>query len=77
MSITMDRELLIRLPSPLYERVKTVCGRQYKSISSFVRELLLERLDDTLSASDLKEIEKGHKFLKQSKGVSWRKIKRG
>lgn len=77
MSLSMDKELLIRLPSSLYERVKSVCNGEYKSMSAFIRELLLERLNDTLSQEEEADIKKSRKLLQQGKGVSWRKIKRG
>ena len=77
MSIIMDKELLIRLPSTLYKRVKRACDSEYKSISAFVRELLLERLDDTLSTNEMKIIEKERTSFNKGKGTAWRKVKRG
>ena len=77
MALTMDKELLIRLPKPLYDRIKLACGIEYKSISAFVRELLLERLDDSFSAQEISEIEKGRAAFTKGKGVNWRKVKRG
>lgn len=77
MSIRMDKELLIRLPSSLYKRVRLVCGAEYKSISSFVRELLLEKLDDTLGSEEMKIIEKERASFHKGKGTEWRKVKRG
>lgn len=77
MSILMDKELLIRLPSSLYKRVKRACDSEYKSISAFVRELLLERLEDTLTADEMKIIEKERASFSKGKGTAWRKIKRG
>ncbi|MDP2922571.1 MAG: hypothetical protein Q8O30_02465 [Candidatus Omnitrophota bacterium] len=77
MSITMDKELLIRMPAPLYNRVKRLCAKQYKSLSAFVRELLLERLDDSLTAKEMEEIAEGEKQYLKGKGVNWRAVKRG
>jgi len=77
MALVMNKELLIRLPAALYARTKRVCDVEYKSMSAFVRELLLERLDDTLSLTETNEIEKSRAAIRKGKGTSWRKIKRG
>lgn len=76
MAITMSKELLIRIPEPLYRRVKEVCAREYKSMSAFVRELLKERLDEALSSEDWEDIRAARKNLKGGKSVSWRAVKR-
>ena len=77
MSITMSKELLIRIPEPLYRRVKKVCADEYKSMSAFVRELLKERVDEALSCEDWEDINAARKEFKTGKSVSWRSIKRG
>ena len=77
MAITMSKELLIRIPEPLYRRVKKVCADEYKSISAFVRELLKERVDEALSSEDWEDVNTARKEFKTGKSVSWRSIKRG
>lgn len=77
MSVTMDKALLIRMPTPLYNQAKKLCERKYKSLSAFVRELLVERLEDSLTAKELKEIAEGEREYLRGKGVSWRTVKRG
>jgi Arc/MetJ-type ribon-helix-helix transcriptional regulator len=76
MAIIMSKELLIRLPEPLYRRVKQVCAHEYKSMSAFVRELLKERIDETMSSEDWEDIRAARKDFKAGKSVSWRSIKR-
>lgn len=76
MSITMSKELLIRIPEPLYRRVKEVCAKEYKSMSAFVRELLRERVDDALSSEDWEDIRAARKNFKTGKSTSWRSVKR-
>jgi predicted DNA-binding protein len=73
----MNKELLIRLPSSLYTRVKAACDAEYKSISALVRELLLEKLDDSLTSEELAAIDKSRKQHLSGKSVNWRKVKRG
>ena len=77
MAITMSKELLIRIPEPLYRRVKKVCADEFKSMSAFVRELLKERLDETLSSEDWDDVDVARKEFKTGKSVSWRSVKRG
>ena len=49
MAVSMSKELLIRVPAPLYRRIKEVCAHEYKSMSAFVRELIKEKVDEMLS----------------------------
>ncbi|MFH1776513.1 MAG: ribbon-helix-helix protein, CopG family [Candidatus Omnitrophota bacterium] len=77
MAITMNKELLIRLPASLYEKIKCLCDREYKSISALVRELLLEKVDETLTSEEIAHIEKESKLFYKGKGANWRKVKRG
>ena len=77
MAVTMSKELLIRIPEPLYRRVKEACAHEYKSMSAFVRELLKERVDEFMSFDDLEDIRVARKEFKNGKSVSWRSIKRG
>jgi len=77
MSITMNKELLIRVPMSLYQRAKLLCEKEYKSLSALVRELLLERLDSTLTKSEMTSIKKARRAFSAGKGTNWRKVKRG
>jgi len=77
MSITMNKELLIRVPMSLYQRAKLLCEGEYKSISALVRELLLERLDDSLSHSEKESIKKSRRAFHAGKGTDWRSVKHG
>ncbi len=46
--ITMNKELLIRMPAPLYREVKKLCGKKYKPLSAFIRDLLIEQVENSL-----------------------------
>ena len=76
MAITMSKGLLIRIPESLYRRVKKVCADEYKSMSAFIRELLKERLDESLSSEDWNDVRSARKEFKSGKSVSWRSIRR-
>jgi len=77
MTITMNKELLIRIPASLYNKVRIVCKKEYKSMSALMRELLLEKMEDSLTASEMALVEKESKSFHAGKGTDWRKIKRG
>ncbi len=77
MSITMDKELLIRMPTSLYNQAKRLCEKRYKSLSAFIRELLAEGLEDYLTTEEKKKIAKGEKEYLKGKGINWRAVRRG
>lgn len=77
MTTTMDKELLIRVPSSLYNRVKHLCRDEYKSISALIRELLLEKIEESFGEEELRTIEHESEKFHKGKGVNWRKVKRG
>lgn len=77
MAATMDKELLVRVPSSLYNRIKHLCKNEYKSISALIRELLLEKIEESFGEEELRIIEHESKNFNKGKGINWRKIKRG
>lgn len=77
MSVTMNKELLIRMPSSLYKETAKLCARRYVSVSSFIRELLIERIENSLTAEEEKIVAGGERQYLKGKGINWRKIKRG
>ncbi|PIW67704.1 MAG: hypothetical protein COW10_04590 [Candidatus Omnitrophica bacterium CG12_big_fil_rev_8_21_14_0_65_42_8] len=77
MSVTMDKELLIRMPTPLYNQAKKLSKKRYKSISAFVRDVIMEHVEDYLTEDERKKIADGEKEYLKGKGISWRTIKRG
>jgi hypothetical protein len=77
MSVTMNKELLIRMPSSLYREMVKLSRKRFMSISSFVRELILDQVESSLSAQEEKIVAQGEKQYLRGKGVNWRKIKRG
>ena len=77
MSITMNKELLIRMPSSLYKETVKLCKKRYMSISSFIRELIVEQIESSLTQEEEKIVAEGERQYLKGKGVNWRKIKRG
>lgn len=77
MSVTMNKELLIRMPSSLYEETVKLCSKRYISISSFIRELILEQIESSLTPAEEKIVAEGEKLYMKRKGTNWRRVKRG
>jgi len=77
MSITMNKELLIRMPSSLYKETVKLCKKRYISISSFIRELLIEQVEGSLTPEEEKIVAEGEKQYLKGKGTNWRKVRRG
>jgi len=73
----MNKELLIRMPSSLYEEAAKLCKKRYMSISSFIRELIVEQIENSLSAGEQKIIAEGERQYLKGKGTNWRRVKRG
>ena len=77
MSALMNKELLIRMPSSLYEETVKLCKKKYMTISSFIRELIVEQIENSLTAEEEKIVAQGEKQYLKGKGINWRKVKRG
>ena len=77
MSVTMNKELLIRMPSSLYEETTKLCKKRYTSISSFIRELIVEQIENSLTPAEEKIVAQNERQYHKGKGVNWRKVKRG
>lgn len=77
MAIIMNKEMLIRVPEPLYKRLKEASANEYKSMSAFVRDAVKEKLDESLSVKDWEDIQMAREELKEGKSTSWRSIKNG
>jgi len=77
MSITMNKEFLIRMPSSLYNETIKLCKKRYVSVSSFIRELLIEQIESSLTSEEEKIVAEGERQYIKGKGINWRKIRRG
>ena len=77
MTVIMNKELLIRMPSSLYQETVKLCRKRYMSISSFIRELIVEQIESSLTPAEEKIVAEGEKLYLKRKGTNWRKVKRG
>jgi len=77
MSVMMNKELLIRMPSSLYNETIKLCKKRYMSISSFIRYLIVEQIESSLTLGEEKIVAEGERQYLKGKGTNWRKVKRG
>lgn len=77
MSVTMNKELLIRMPSSLYNEMLKLCKKRYMTISSLIRELIVEQIESALTPAEEKIVREGERQYLKGKGTNWRKAKRG
>ena len=77
MSVTMNKEILIRMPSSLYNETIKICKKRYVSMSSFIRELIVEQIESALTSAEQKIVVEGERQYSKGKGTNWRKVKRG
>lgn len=73
----MDKRIIVNLPAELYKDIKRIAERKYRSISSLIRESILEKIEEEFTAEEMALVEKGRKSFHEGKGVDWRKVRRG
>jgi len=76
MSVIMNKGLLIRMPSSLYEETLKLCKKRYMTISSFIRGLIIEQIESSLNPQEEKIVAQGERQYLKGKGANWRKVKR-
>ncbi len=77
MVISVNKQLHIKISDNLYTKVRKICDHEYKSMSMLIKELLLEKVEDSLTTKQLAQLEKSRQEFKKGKGTSWRAVKRG
>jgi len=77
MPVIMNKELLIRMPSSLYNETVKLCKKRYMSISSFIRDLIIEQIESSLTLEEEKIVAEGERQYLKGKGTNWQKVKRG
>ncbi len=73
----MEKRVLVNLPADLYNGLKGLAKREYRSISSLIRESILDRMGESFTQDERALIEQGRKSFRGGKGKNWRTIKRG
>jgi len=73
----MDKRIIVNLPAELYDSIKRIAEKEYRSVSSLIRESVLERMEEEFTPEEMVLLEKARKSFHAGKGINWRKIKRG
>ena len=69
-----EKRVLVNLPVGLYNDLKQIASKELRSVSSLIRESVLHRVEETLSAADKMLIKRGRKEFREGKGTDWRKV---
>lgn len=77
MSVTMNKELLIRMPESLYKQASKLCKARYKSLSAFIRDLIIDQVENSLTPEEERMAGLGERQYSKGRGVNWRKVRRG
>jgi len=75
MSVALRKDIIVRLPMPLYRQAKEISDGEYKTFTGFIRELILEKVADRLTPHEVAEGTKARHDFKAGKGIAARKIK--
>ena len=72
----LRKRVLVNIPAKLYNELKKIAQKRYRSVSSLITESILERVEEELTEEEKALIEEGRKAFRKGKGVNWREIKR-
>jgi len=70
----MDKRIIVNLPAELYEGIKRIAGKEYRSVSSLIRESIIKKIEEELTPEEMVLIEKERKSLHEGKSINWRKV---
>ena len=73
----MAKRIVISLPARLYFSLRKAASVHYQTVSGFIRESIVEKIEDEFTPGEIKVIETGRKEMREEKGVEWRKARRG
>ncbi|MBU0534077.1 MAG: ribbon-helix-helix domain-containing protein [Candidatus Omnitrophica bacterium] len=73
---TVLKRINISLPENLYEKLRIVAQKEYKSISGIIRESVLEKVEEDFTAEELALISQASEAFHKGEGINWKDIKR-
>jgi len=65
------------MPEALYKALKRAAKSEYKSVSSLIRESVVDRIEERFTKEESMLIELGRKSFREAKGADWREVRRG
>ena len=67
----------VKIPVKLAKTLEDIAGRQYKSVSTLIREMIVDYIEDELSLESWETIKKGRKEYREGKSTPWRDVLNG
>ena len=67
----------VKIPVDLVSNLEDVAKRQYKNISTLIREIIADYIEDDLTLREWRLIEKGRKEYRKGKYTPWRDVIHG
>ena len=72
----MDKRILISLPAKLYANIKKAASSHYQTVSGYIRESVVEKIQEELSPEEAAVIRASKNEIRRGKGTPWRKVRR-
>lgn len=72
----MDKRIVISLPAKLYGNIKKAASSHYQTVSGYIRESILEKIQDEFTPEESAVLEVSKKEMRETKGIAWRKVRR-
>ncbi|MFH0948739.1 MAG: hypothetical protein V1833_07100 [Elusimicrobiota bacterium] len=67
----------VKMPVKLACMLEHIAVEQYKSVSTLIREMVADYIEDELSVESWKLIEKGRKEYREGKCIPWQEVIHG
>jgi len=69
------RGLFLRIPEELYEKLRQSANKESKTISSYVRNAIEDKIEEeTFTPEEIELILNASREFKKGKGIDWREI---
>jgi Arc/MetJ-type ribon-helix-helix transcriptional regulator len=69
-----ERLIGVRVPKVIYDYLDSAAKRKYKSISEWIREAIVEKIESEFTIKEWSMIEQALKESYKEKGVNWRNL---
>ncbi len=75
-----SKRVLVGLPDTLYNQTKQLAKANYKTMSAFIRDCIVEKINhdangESFSAQEMAQIQRGMEEASRSSGKSWRDMR--
>ena len=67
----------VKMPAELASTLENIAKKQYKNVSTLIREVVSDYIEDELTLKEWNLVEKGRKEYRKGKYTPWRKVING